>query len=304
MQGLIVRPRTTTRRRRFTTFQRQGAWGFVFALPALVLFGLFSLIPIIRTFYFSFFRYDMLTPPQYVGVHNFQTLLSDPTFGQSILTTFTYVLGTYVPTLALALLLALALNANIRARAFFRTVFFVPVVMSMVVVTVIWRLMFQHFGLINASILDPLHLGPVEWLNSGIFAPLAIIIMSIWKEVGFYGIIFLAGLQNIPHEYYEAARVDGAQALGTFRHITLPLLQPTILFAAIIAMINGFQIFIPQYVMTSGGPINATLVLALNIYQTAFVYLLTGKAAAMSVLLFVFLGALSALQFRFYRLTR
>lgn len=304
MQGLTVRPGTTTRRLRLSMSQRQGLWGFLFALPALILFVVFSLVPIIRTFYFSFFRYDMLTPPQYVGLHNFQTLASDATFGQSILTTLGYVLGTYVPTLVLALLLALALNTNIRARSFFRTIFFVPVVMSMVVVTVIWRLMFQHFGLLNVALLDPLHLGPIEWLNSGIFAPIAVIIMSIWKEVGFYTIIFLAGLQNIPHEYYEAARVDGAQALAAFRRITLPLLQPTILFAAIIAMINGFQIFIPQYVMTNGGPINATLVLALNIYQTAFVYLLTGKAAAMSVVLFVFIGAISALQFRFYRLTQ
>jgi multiple sugar transport system permease protein len=301
MQTVAARPQAPRRRLRFTWAKKQALWGFVFALPALILFALFSFIPIARTFYFSFFRYDMLTPATYVGLHNFQSVLSDPTFGQSVVTTVIYVLGTYVPTLAVALLFALALNMKIKARAFFRTVYFVPVVMSMVVVTVIWRLMFQHYGLINVTVLNPLHIGTIDWLNSETYAPIGLILMSIWKELGFYIIIFLAGLQNIPSEYYEAAKVDGAKNLAAFRHITLPLLQPTILFASIMAMINGAQIFIPQYVMTSGGPVNATNVLALNIYQTAFVYLLAGKAAAMSVLLFVFLGIISAVQFRFYR---
>jgi multiple sugar transport system permease protein len=201
----------------------------------------------------------------------------------------------------LALLLALALNQRIKARAIFRTIYFVPVVMSWVVVSVIWKLIFHRNGLINTLFLQPVGIPPKNWLTDLNLAPDAIVIMSVWKEVGFFMVIFLAGLQNIPSDFHEAARVDGSSSLQVFRYITLPLLQPTILFTTVIGLIAGLQIFIPQYVMTQGGPVDATLVLTLDIYQTAFVFLDGGKASAMSVVLFLIIALVTLVQFRLYR---
>lgn len=289
------------RRTRLTYIQRRNLWGFAFALPAIVLFALFAIIPIARTFYISFFQYDLLTTPTFIGIDNYRTIVGDARFHTSLLTSFGYVLFTYVPVWLLALVLALALNTRIKARSLFRTIYFIPVVMSWVVVSVIWKLIFHRNGLLNVMFLDPVGLAPRNWLTDQQAAPLAITMMSVWKEVGFFIVVFLAGLQNIPPELSEAARVDGSGRWSLFRYITLPLLQPTILFATVIGMITGLQVFIPQFVMTQGGPVNATLVLTLDIYQTAFVFLKMGKAAAMSVVLFAIIAAITLLQFRLYR---
>jgi multiple sugar transport system permease protein len=203
--------------------------------------------------------------------------------------------------LILALLLAMALNTKIRGRGVFRTIYFVPVVMSWVVVSVIWKLIFHRNGLLNATFLDPLGIPPKNWLTDMSLAPDAIVMMSIWKELGFFMVIFLAGLQNVRSDLLEAAKTDGANPWQAFRSITLPLLQPTILFASVIAMITGLQVFIPQFVMTNGGPVDATMVLTLNIYQTAFVFLDGGKAAAMSVVLFCIIAVITLVQFWLYR---
>jgi multiple sugar transport system permease protein len=173
--------------------------------------------------------------------------------------------------------------------------------MSWVVVSVIWKLIFHRNGLVNTMFLDPLGVSHKNWLTDVDLAPQAIVIMSVWKEVGFFMVVFLAGLQNIPSDYYEAARVDGSNGWQLFRYITMPLLQPTVLFCTVIGLITGLQVFIPQFVMTQGGPIDATLVLTLNIYQTAFVFLDGGKAAAMSVILCLIIGLITLVQFRLYR---
>lgn len=305
MQHSSVRPASAatavTARPRFTYAQKRNAWGFAFALPALVLFAAFAIVPIGRTFYISFFDYDLLNPPTFTGLANYRTLLAEPRFHAALEHTFGYVALTYVPVLLLALLLALALNSRLPARALFRTVYFVPVVMSWVVVSVIWKLIFHRNGLLNATFLAPFGIAPQTWLTDQTLAPFAITLMSAWKEVGFFMVIFLAGLQAIPGDYAEAAKVDGSGRWQLFRHITLPLLQPTILFATVIAMITGLQVFIPQYVMTQGGPVNATLVLTLDIYQTAFQFQRMGKAAAMSVILFAIIAAIVLVQFRLYR---
>ena len=289
------------RRFQLNYLQRRNLWGFAFALPALLLFAAFSIIPIARTFYISFFDYDLLTEATFIGFDNYRTIIDEPRFHRSLLQSFAYVAMTFIPVWFLALLLALALNTKIRARAFFRTVYFIPVVMSWVVVSVIWKLIFNRSGLLNVMFLDPFGVSPKTWLTDQALAPFAITMMSIWKEVGFFMVVFLAGLQAIPPEYYEAARVDGSTNWNAFRFITLPLLQPTILFATVIGLITGLQIFIPQFVMTNGGPVNATLVLTLDIYETAFVFLKMGKAAAMSVVLFGIISVLVLVQFRLYR---
>ncbi|MEA2515975.1 MAG: multiple sugar transport system permease protein, partial [Thermomicrobiales bacterium] len=266
------------RRFRLTHAQQRKLWGFLFALPAISLFALFSIYPIGRTFYLSFFDYSVVETPRYVGLDNFRDIVGDARFNDSLLNSFRYVVFTYIPVWVLALLLAMALNTRIKGRGFFRTIYFVPVVMSWVVVSVIWKLIFHRNGLVNTMFLDPLGQAPRNWLTDVDLAPQAIVMMSIWKEVGFFMVVFLAGLQNIPSDYYEAARVDGSTGLQLFRYITLPLLQPTILFCSVIGLITGLQVFIPQFVMTQGGPVDATLVLTLDIYQTAFVFLDGGKA--------------------------
>lgn len=286
---------------RLTYARQRNLWGFLFALPAIAFIGLFAVFPIARTFYLSFFEYSVIQKPRYVGLENFQTIVGDHRFNQSLVNSFLYVTMTYIPVWILALALALALNTKIKGRGLFRTVYFVPVVMSWVVVSVIWKLIFHRMGLFNTLFLGPIGQAPRNWLTDVDLAPRAIVIMSVWKEVGFFMVVFLAGLQNIPSDYYEAAKVDGSTGMQLFRYITLPLLQPTMLFCTVIGLISGFQVFIPQFVMTQGGPIDATLVLTLNIYETAFVFLDGGKAAALSVVLCLIIGAVTFVQFKLYR---
>jgi multiple sugar transport system permease protein len=291
----------SSRRFGLTYMQRRNLWGLLFALPAMGFFTLFAIFPILRTFYLSFFEYDVVTEPSYVGLKNFRGIVGDDRFNDSLLASFRYVAYTYIPVWILALLLALALNTRIKARGLFRTIYFVPVVMSWVVVSVIWKLIFHRNGLLNTTFLDPVGIPPKNWLTDVNLAPDAITLMSAWKELGFFMVIFLAGLQTIPSDLYEAGKVDGSTNLQVFRHITLPLLQPTILFATVIGLVTGLQVFIPQFVMTQGGPVNSTLVLTLDIYQTAFVFLDGGKAAAMSVVLFGIIALITLAQFRLYR---
>jgi len=270
------------RPRRLTYMQKRNLWGFLFTLPALGFFLLFAIIPIVRTFYLSFFTFSVVEPPVYAGLKNYRALMDDQRFHASLINSFAYVFMTYIPVAILGLILALALNAKLRGRGFFRTLYFIPVVMSWVVVSAIWKMIFNRQGLMNSLFLDAFGIAPKNWLTDQDWAPRAIVIMSAWKEVGFFMVIFLAGLQQIPHDYSEAARVDGANGWQLFRTITVPLLRPTLLFSSVIAMITGLQVFVPQWVMTQGGPVNATLVMSLNIYQTAFVFLKGGTAAAMS----------------------
>ena len=298
LPGAVAAPR---RRLKPSHLQQRNLWGLLFALPAMLLFAVFAIWPIAQTFYLSFFHFSVVEPARPAGLENYRQIFSDGRFQSSLLTSVRYVLFTYVPVWVLALLLALALNTRVAGRSIFRTVYFVPVVMSWVVVSVIWKLIFHRNGLLNTMFLAPLGIGPQNWLTSSDLAPTAIVIMSIWKEVGFFMVVFLAGLQAIPSVYDEAARVDGSNGWQVFRYITLPLLQPTILFATVIGLITGLQVFIPQFVMTQGGPVDATLVLTLDIYQTAFVFLDGGKAAAMSVVLFFIIAAITLVQFRLYR---
>lgn len=286
---------------RLTSNQKKNLWGMAFAAPAMLFFLAFSLIPIARTFYISFFDYDLLNPAVWVGTNNYERFFSDQRAQSALFNSFRYVLTTYIPVWIISLLLALALNSRIPGRTALRVAYFIPVVMSWVVVSVIWKLIFHRNGLANTMFASPFGAGPINWLTDDSYAMNAVVIMSGWKEIGFFMIIFLAGLQGIPPELQEASKVDGASGWNVFRTITLPLLQPTILFATVIGLINGLQVFIPQYIMTQGGPANATLVLTLDIYQTAFQFLDMGRAAATSVILCLIIGAITLLQFKLYR---
>ena len=293
----------TASRSHFLTYQqKRNLWGFAFAVPALVFFAIFAIYPISRTFYLSFFEFSVVDTPVYVGLENFRDLGGDQRFRTSLLNSFVYVFATYIPVTILALLLALALNTKIRGRGLLRTIYFVPVVMSWVVVSAIWKMIFHQQGLMNTMFLSPLGIAPKNWLRDPDWATHAIVIMSVWKEVGFFMVVFLAGLQNIPDDLHEAGKVDGGSNWQVFRFITMPLLKPTLLFVSVISMITGLQIFVPQWVMTQGGPSDSTLVMSLNIYETAFKFLQGGRAAAMSVVLFVIIGAITLVQFRLARI--
>lgn len=285
--------------RRLTYRGRQQLWGFAFALPAVTLFAVFAIYPILQTFYLSFFDYNMVQAPEFVGLANYETILGGSAFRDSISFTFVYTISTYAPTLIIALLLALVLNMNVRMRGFWRMMNFIPVVISWVVVSVVWKLIFHRNGLFNVG-LESFGIIPPDWLLSTTYAPFAIIIPSIWKEIGFYMVIFLAGLQNIPGVFYEAGKIDGASSLQSFRYITLPLLRPTITLAIVVALINGLKIFIPPYVMTRGGPAGSTRVMSLIIYQTAFANGRLGRASAMAVILFLVILLFTLLQNRLY----
>ena len=287
---------------RLTYHQQRNLWGFAFAVPALAFFAVFAVYPILRTFYLSFFEFSVVDKPVYVGTDNFRELLHDGRFHGSLINSFVYVFATYIPVSLLGLVLALALNTKIRARGLFRTIYFIPVVMSWVVVSAIWKMIFNQKGLMNTFFLNPVGISSKSWLKDRDWATDALVIMSVWKEVGFFMVVFLAGLQAIPTDLYEAARVDGSNGWQVFRTITMPLLKPTLLFVSVISMITGLQVFVPQWVMTQGGPSDSTLVMSLNIYETAFRFLQGGKAAAMSVVLFLIIGTVTLVQFRLARM--
>lgn len=288
----IVMPRQFT----FTLSNkaRRNLWGILFAMPATILFAVFAAFPISRTFYYSFFKYDFVTR-DYIGLKHYEQIITTPILRSSVLFTFQYVLFTYVPTLIIALMLALALNTRIPFRGALRMVNFIPVVASWVIVAVVWKFLFHQNGLINIAFSN-LGVKPISWLLDQQTAPYAIIIPSIWKELGFYMVIFLAGLQNIPIVYYEAARIDGASSWQVFRFITIPMLRPTIMLATIVSVIEGMKVFIPPFVMTQGGPAGVTRVMALTIYQNAFAYNRLGRASAMAVMLFLIILTLTLLQ--------
>ncbi len=266
----------------------------------MLLFAVFAAWPVIATFGLSVTDFNFLNRLGYVGVYNYRSLAGDALFLNSLRATFVYVGGVFPPVWVLALLVAVGLNRRTPLLGALRVAYFLPVVMAMVVASVVWTVLYHPFGLINQG-LRPIWAHPPLWLTSSDWAPIALILMGIWKHLGYFMVIFLAGLQAIPHEYYAAAQVDGAGPWAQFRHITLPLLRPVMLLVVVIGLITGFQEFTPQYVMTGGGPVDATRVLALFIYQTAFVFQRMGRAAAASVILFAIIFSITIVQRRLLR---
>jgi multiple sugar transport system permease protein len=284
--------RARTRRRGYRL--RRHAAGVAFALPALVLFGLFAVYPMIRVFYLSVFDYNLTSPPEFVGLDNYRFLFGDDRFQASFAASIFFVLVAYAPALLLALLIAVGLNTRMRGSGFVRLLYFAPVATSWVAVSVIWRLILHPDGALNETLgLD------VNWLTSSGSARWAVALTAIWKEVGFFVIIFLAGLQNVPKDLYEAASLDGAGAVARFRYITLPLIKPVTAVAVVMAVIRGFQSFSPQVVLTGGS--FDTEVVNLFIYKTAFASARMGRASAVAVLMFAVLAVVTLVQLRVLR---
>lgn len=284
----ITAPRATKPRREW--------WGLGFVAPATLFFLVFSLYPVGNAVYLSFFDFDLFNPAKFVGLENYRYLLESDKFHGSLFVTVAYVFGTCSLIWVISFALALAFNQRFRFRNLFLAIYFLPVVMPLVIASMVWKTMYNPAGPINAI----LHL-EVPWLTNASTVIPAIIVMSVWKGVGYYMVLFLAGLGNIPAELYEAAELDGASGLRKLWHITLPMLRPTIGFVVIISIVIGFKVFVPMFVMTLGGPNDASLVLTLNIYETAFRFSRMGRAAAESVFLFLLLMGFSLVQLRLSR---
>lgn len=259
----------------------------IFLGPSLVGVSVFLLGPIIASLGLSFASWDLLTPPQFIGLNNFQRLWRDHEFWSALRHTLTFLAG-YIPlVMVLGLLVAVALNSQLPGRSFFRAVYFLPVVTSWVAVALVWTwLLNPAYGLIN-NLLGLVGITGPAWLFDPQWAMPAVILTSAWKDTGFVMTILLAGLQGIPRELYEAASIDGASGRRQLLHITLPLLMPALFFALSISLINSFQVFDQVYIMTGGGPAGATTVLVEQIVKNAFSFSQMGYASAMSWVLFV-----------------
>lgn len=281
---------------------RRTATLVLFLGPSLLGVSVFLIGPIVASLGLSFTSWDLLTPPRFAGLKNFAALLADPEFWAALAHTLTFIAGYVPPVLTLGTLVAVALNSRIPGRGLFRAIYFLPVVTAWVAVALVWKwLLNPAYGLVNNALGAAGIAGPAWLLDAGWAMP-AVILTSLWKDVGFVMTIVLAGLQGIPAEVHEAAAIDGASGPQRLARVTLPLLAPTLAFALTISLINSFQVFQQVYVMTGGGPAGATTVLLERIVRNAFAYSRMGYAAAMSwalfALVFATTFALSRLQRR------
>ena len=278
------------------------AW--LFLAPALMVIGVFFALPVLGALVLSFTDYDLyaLADPhnvRFVGLHNYLALLQRPLFWAALGHTVYFVAVAVPLSMAVSLGGALLLNSPLaRAQAFFRTALFAPVVTTVVAVAIIWRYLFNtKYGVVNA-LLDTLGLHPVDWLGDPRWAMPTIILFAVWKNFGYNMIIFLAGLQAIPSTLYEAARIDGASPWRQFRHITWPMLRPTLLMVAILTVSGYFQLFAEPYVITEGGPLQSTVSVLYLMYDEGFTWWNLGSASAVAFALFVVMFAVTALMLR------
>ena len=287
-----VRPRYAVGRR-----QRDWLWALLFVGPQLLGLLAFALFPLGFGFVLSLMKWDGLGTKDWVGLANFRDQLGNPEFGAAFWNTLYYTLLTVPTGLGLALLVALGVN-KVRGRTVYRAFYFAPVVTSSVAVAIVWQnLLNSDFGLLNASLRDWFGLHPPAWLRDTRFVMPAIALVSVWWNLGLNMVIFLAGLQNIPALLQEAALVDGATRFRVFRDITLPLLTPTIFFSVVVSVIYSFQTFDQVFVLTNGGPLDASRTMVFHIYDLAFRDFVFGAASAVAVLLFAMILAVTLLQF-------
>jgi len=296
-RSLAIRSTTLGQKRRRLLSQRRYA-GYFFIAPSLLFLFVFVVVPIFAALYLSFTHYNLLKPPRWGGLDNYLSLLADQRFMHSIVNTLIFA-GVTIPTgTALALLFALVVNQRIKGITFFRTAFYLPVVTSFVAVALIWLWLYEpQTGFMN-YLLHLVGLPPSEWLQSPKTALLSIILFSVWKNIGYNMMIYLAGLQGIPAHLYEAAEIDGAGHWEKFRSITLPLLQPTTFFVVVVWFIGALQMFVQVLVLTQGGPLDSTITVVYLVYSNAFENLKMGYAAAISFVLFVFIGAITFVNTR------
>lgn len=274
---------------------------YIFISPNVIVFAMFMLFPILFAFYMSFHEWSLIGTPQFNGVENYVRMVQDTLFWQSLGHTVVFTAGTVPTSIALGLVAAMLLNRKLPGRALLRSVIFMPVIISGVVTALVAAWIFNdNYGVINA-VLEAVGLEPVQWLSSPTWAMPSLIVTTLWIRIGFCMVIYLAGLQGIPSEYYDAAQVDGATGWRQFRHITWPLLIPTTFLLLVINIIFSFHVFDLIYVMTGGGPGFSTTVLVQYIYEAAFASREMGYASAMGVVLYLLIVILTVFQWRMSR---
>lgn len=294
--------RSTTRQSRWPSGLnrrlRDAVTGYLFVAPQVLGILTFVIVPLSLVFYYSFNEWNVLAGTfKFVGAGNYQQLVSDPQFGEVILATVIFSVGLVAINIPLALLLAVMLNRQGRGIAVFRTLFFSPVVVSLVAWTLVWGFLLQDNGGIN-GILHAVGIQGPNWLQSGPTAMAAVIVVQIFKNVGLNMVLFLSALQGVPTELYEAARVDGATARTVFRRITLPLISPTLLLTIIITIVGSLQVFAQIAVLTQGGPGLSTTVLVYYLFQQAFDFHHFGYGSTLAIVLFLVVLALTVLQWQ------
>lgn len=255
--------------------------GYLMSLPYILYFLLFVGFPLVFSFILIFHKWNVITPMEWIGMRNFIRLFQDKLFFKSILNTLRFLIIHIPLQIIVALTLAVLLNQKIKARGFFRAIYFLPVIVSGVVITLLWRQLYAYdSGLLN-TLLKSIGFSRIPWITHPDWAMPSIAIMATWKNVGLYVVLFLVGLQGIPRYLYEAADIDGAGAVQQFFHITLPALNSTLVLVIILSTIGGFSLFIEPFVMTGGGPVNSTLSAMLYIYNQAFYFGHMGYAATL-----------------------
>jgi ABC-type sugar transport system permease subunit len=283
--------------RRGFRFRRE-YFGLLFVIPAMIFFFVFNIYPMLSGLYYSFTRFTLLKPPVFIGLENFTTLLGDTQFLNAVWVTFVFVVGTTVPQWLLSLGLALLFRGQFRFKQTYKILYFTPALLSGVVVSLVWKLLYDPRGLINALVGPWVGTSEIFWIGSSALAPYALMLVANWEGFGYLMLIWLAGLVGIPREFYDAAAIDGANRWQSFRHVTLPLLKPTTVFVMVTTLIGAFQAFNLQYVMTDGGPNGSTTTMALLVYKNGFQYFKMGQAAAISVFMFLIIITITILQVR------
>ncbi len=274
--------------------------GFYFVLPTLIIYGIFLIYPMLSAFHYSFYKWNMISESKYVGLKHYIRMFGDRRFWNSYLTTFHFTFISIFIIIILSFLLALLFQEKIMLKIFFQSSIFVPVILTMVAIAVVWQFMFQSTGVLSNIFLDIFGIN-IKWLTSKSVAPYSMILVNVWKITGYYMIIFIAGLLNIPSIYYEAAKVDGTSYLQRLFYITIPLMKNTFILAFVSGVIFSFAAFPQQYVMTEGGPARSTEVLSLLIYKQAFEFTKFGYSSAISVAFFLTLLVFSLIQFRIFQ---
>jgi multiple sugar transport system permease protein len=279
--------------------KRNNKHAYWFVLPYVFYFVVFVAYPLIFSLTLMFHRWDIVTPMEWVGLKNFSRLVEDRLFFKSVWNTLTFLVIHIPLQIVVALAFALLLNSKLRFRGFFRAVYFLPVVVSGVVVTILWQQLYSFdYGILN-NILSSVGLPRIPWIVDPGMAMPSIAIMATWKNVGIYIVLFLVGLQGIPHELYEAADLDGASKIKQFLNVTIPMLNPTIIAIVVLSTIGGFSLFIEPYVMTGGGPMQSTLSAMLYIYNQAFYFGHMGYAATLGFVFALVILAVVLLQKKF-----
>ncbi len=289
------------RDRLYRFYNSQAFVAFLFLIVPVLLLAALKIWPVFYNLYLSFTRYELFEPPRFVGLKNYNYVFSNKTAFQSIINTLLFTIEAVPIGTALALIIAKLLDQSIRGRVFLRTLYYLPVVSSVVVSAMIWRWIYspQH-GLLN-YFLGIVGIPPQNWLNDPNLALISLVIVTIWGSIGSNMVIFLAGLQDIPKDIVEAARVDGANPVQSFLLITVPLMRPVILFVVVTFTISIFRNFGLIFMLTQGGPFNRTNTMVWEVYQNVFGYLRLGRGAAISVVMLVIVLALTLISFRVLR---